>query len=511
MERGNIKQQGPARRRVGISSFAAAIASLIVASVASAQSAPVIGSGPSVPDVEHCRDGQCAVIGKPKPKSYKRYPETHLFPAGEIPRKPNGKKAHPYYYDDIENAIDRVESGGIVFAHPGEHVFQSVELRGRPKSVTIKGAEPDIGVPILKPLSGRCFAIAPDYSDDPVLANAKIRFEAIVIAPLPGQKGDVCIDSSRLTLEMQSVRMLMGAHAGTAIKIHNKVATIGDTEISTTTLASAIDQSAFSFERSSDSVGIDVSGYASMKLSGRGATGLTLAGFDTAIKAAGPVEINDAAIADVVSGIRLLRSNTLGVKQTEKLSSIKNSFVALSGELDGADGRKAIGVDIPQDYDGDVLLDGFFVDGPLPLFGTKGVGVSSGAGAYVTEIKGGAFTRLDAGLSLSADANIEGVRFTDNEAALSLSFSNNQAYIVNGVNFLANRRSFSFSDVAGGYLELSAIDYDDVKNGKNGVSAPELPRELHYAVECVAERSDRKSYRLYRMINAEKVCGIRRP
>ncbi|MEL7491213.1 MAG: hypothetical protein AAGJ73_10885 [Pseudomonadota bacterium] len=388
------------------------LAALIGGPAPALAQAPVLGGGgdQSVGDVEYCQDGECVVIGKKRKKALASEPETHVFVPGKIPRRPNSnRKAKKYYFDNLQEAIDRVAHNGTVYIHPGVHSIDTITIDGPPRTIHLRAEERDVGRAYLQTTSQKCFTINPDFADDPARNNPMVSFLDISIianANPPetssfGFSADgttpACIDSSRVELHLNRVEINTNGDS-VALRVRNKKAKIAQSRFMSSRLQIDPPENVSAKDitlkppapASAPSVGIDVANLAELELIAGGRNGSVIAGFHTGVDARGQVKLNETTFKNNRVGVRLRQIDDMMMSMVEDgdtaqpapepapaSSATENADTAeddpavimirdsefLLAESDAAAGVTSIGVAVDEDYNRALVLNNVeFID-----------------------------------------------------------------------------------------------------------------------------------------------------
>ena len=335
---------------------------------------PVLGGGDqSVGDVEYCQDGECVVIGKKRKKRKASEPETHVFPPGGIPRKENNRKVKKYFYDNLQEAIDRVSHNGVVKVHPGVHDIGTVTIDGPPRTITIKAIETSVGRAYLQSPSQKCIVIDPDFSDDPARTHPIVTMQNVSIianaaAPeasfttFSADSAPACVDSSRVELYLDRVEINTNGD-GVALRVRNKKAKIAQSRLMSSRLQieppkNVADERSLKPPAPAAGIGIDVANLAELELIGGGRNGSTIAGFETGVEARGRVVLSDASFKNNRVGVRLRQIDDMMMSMasdTTDAASQADTFFA-ENETDEAALSEEITVDNAADNPSAVMI-----------------------------------------------------------------------------------------------------------------------------------------------------------
>ena len=516
----------------------------------------------AVPDISHCADGSCIVIGEKQKSSSAVEFNVHLFPAGRVPRAPGGgRKAKRNFYDDITKAVAALSyftedelrycapkgttrsakidpnkttncpngKVGRVYVHPGDYDMPPVLIRNYPKSVIFEGAELDIGPALLFPQRGQCFTIMPNYAQDDEgrRIETAVGFKSLVIgfkrnSVVATNKDTDCIATSRVNVEIDNVQMMMNGHKGNAVHLFNRKATITRSEF----LAKPFGDGGIADVDAFGGRAILVNPEADLSLSGVGPSRVTVSGFETGLDARAAVAVKGVGFAYNYEGIVLRPSGSISTVQKEKKTSISQSaFVVDGAGLDPND-DPAVGVLVAANYDGDVTLESVRFSSP-PIGGGNAVGLlvdenvlpgkriellGLSAADKRLDGQGPAFSSevafMPKGVELWSSATVESTTFRGNDTALSLQMARAPRVELHMNEFLGNDFAVKGVGAQGGQIDIYGVTssserFDRKENDVAAENGSNPPKAVCVMWDSGEGRMGRK---FYNALRKARVC-----
>ncbi|MBY0422833.1 MAG: hypothetical protein K2Q06_11060, partial [Parvularculaceae bacterium] len=382
----------------------------------------------------------------------KKLPRIDVYTPDTVPFRETPSKRPKSYMTDVSAAVDAVAEGGIIYMHAGEHVFDRAGLRASPKSFTLRAVPGDEWYVKLRAKSERCFDFAP-WGEPRVSTSDRA----------PPRDGPAA-NSSYATVTLQGVKIIAGAtgNEGACIRANNVNVILNSVSIEVTSPdGAAVDlQSGFHHLESVQLVGparrsrtgVIVGGRSDLTIDGRS----EISGFNVGVQVVGRV---------LLRKLVLFENNGRAIHLTGGVSTDATRPLVYRSEIEGsrfAVGAGDVGVDVADDYGGELVITASSFEPPLT--GSGGVGLrvprSSRAtvrvGAPDVPSSSPTFTELSTGIDAAGSVSIEGAEFYDNATALRLELSSDTSTTISGARFRSlGGPLIRFGAIGGGELFVS--------------------------------------------------------